>query len=1538
MKSTIQKISTLIILFLSLFSFSSTYGQTITTGTVSPYLVCTGNSIIVPFVATGNFNQNDFFNVQLSNTTGGFTTFTTIASVQIQNPISSSFSGTITANIPSAMVGSTQYRVRVVYVVSGATTPSVVGARNPSNIIISRTRFNPSFTLPTSICSGTSLTLPTTSTNNVTGTWSPAFNNIVTTNTTTNYTFTPTAGLCANVATRAITVNANVTPTFSPVSAVCSGNTMTALPTTSTNNVTGSWSPALNNTATTTYTFTPTVGLCALTTAATIVVNPRVTPLFDEFTAKCAGEISSGLPQSSLNGISGLWSPAYNNQVTTAYTFTPNTSFCANSTTATQVINPAVTPLFNQIPPICAGNSFTLPTVSENGISGTWSPAINNTSTTTYTFTPSNGTCATTSTMTVVVNPIITPSFNQVAAICSGDSFSLPTVSENGISGSWSPELNFTETTTYTFTPSNGSCTNISTMTVVVSPIVTPTFNQVTAVCSGDSFTLLTESENGISGTWSPALNNTVTTTYTFTPSIVSCANSSQMTVVVNPRVEPIFDAFAAVCFGTDLAQLPLTSLNGINGTWFPSLNNMSTTTYTFTPNAEVCANSINETLVINPSITNDTAITAIFNYTWPLTGETYTTSGVYTHVSNCIETILNLTILENCIIETPGVITGTSIGLCEEGITNPSYSIEAVNFATGYEWTAPPGAEIVSGQGTTTITLNILPNFTEGNLSVRAFNFCDTSELKLLYIRSVFYTPLTPVGQTSGLCTQGVSTVVFNAAVVSGITSYIWTAPEGTNIISGQGTSTIELNISDNFSLGNLRLITNNVCGSSAERVVILRSVLGQPGLISGTAVGLCQDGISTVTYSVPAQAVAISYTWTAPFGTSIQSGQGTNTIELSVQEGFTFGNLSVVANTLCGSSIARTLTIRSTLIQPVQITGPTVGLCSQGISLATYSIPNQVGATGYIWTAPAGTSIVSGQGSNSIELSILEGFSIGNLSVVATNSCGSSSPSTLSIRSTLTQLGAISGTTFGVCSQGTPSLTYSVPIQAGAIDYTWSIPTGTTIESGQGTNSIVLNIQNNFSFGNISVVSNNQCGSSLTRVSSIFSTPSTPGTITGTTNSLCPSGVNNPTYTIAAVVGASSYTWTAPTGTSIVSGQGTNSITLSVSNNFVSGNLNVVANNSCGSSTTRTLALTSIPATPGVITGTTNNLCPNGVSNPTYTIASVTGALSYTWTAPSGTTIVSGQGTNSITLNITNSFVSGTLRVVTNNACGSSTSRTLSLSSIPSSPGTITGTSNNLCPNGVSNPTYSIAAVAGASSYTWTAPAGTTIVSGQGTTSVTLEISNSFSAGTLSVVSNNSCSSSVARTLALTNTPLTPTSITGSSTPCGIENYTCTSVAQAVSYTWTVPIGMEITAGQGTNSITVNVIASSVSGNISVRASNNCRIGNTRSLAVNSCNISSRMAENSIIQAINENDVEVSVFPNPTNDKIDVQLSNEFNENVKIELINLIGQKVSEVEIQKGNKTTSTTLEGMPAGIYLLQALKLDGTLIYTTKILKQ
>ena len=106
-----------------------------------------------------------------------------------------------------------------------------------------------------------------------------------------------------------ITVNPLVTPTFTQIVPVCRGTTITPLPTTSTNGITGTWSPAVNNTATTTYTFTPTTGLCASTASMTIVIlaapEPATMALFVNQGNGCAPHTTQWnftVPPANANG------------------------------------------------------------------------------------------------------------------------------------------------------------------------------------------------------------------------------------------------------------------------------------------------------------------------------------------------------------------------------------------------------------------------------------------------------------------------------------------------------------------------------------------------------------------------------------------------------------------------------------------------------------------------------------------------------------------------------------------------------------------------------------------------------------------------------------------------------------------------------------------------------------------------------------------------------------------------------------------------------------------------------------------------------------------------------------------------------------------------------------------------------------------------------------------------------------------------------------------------------------------------------------
>ncbi len=122
------------------------------------------------------------------------------------------------------------------------------------------------------------------------------------------------------------------TPDFTQAGPYCAGVTIPELPVTSNDGVTGVWSPAINNMATTTYTFTPDPGQCALNATMTITINPNTPAVFDPVPSYCPGVAIPDLPLISNDGITGTWSPAIDNTIPTTYTFTADGGVCAWTT------------------------------------------------------------------------------------------------------------------------------------------------------------------------------------------------------------------------------------------------------------------------------------------------------------------------------------------------------------------------------------------------------------------------------------------------------------------------------------------------------------------------------------------------------------------------------------------------------------------------------------------------------------------------------------------------------------------------------------------------------------------------------------------------------------------------------------------------------------------------------------------------------------------------------------------------------------------------------------------------------------------------------------------------------------------------------------------------------------------------------------------------------------------------------------------------------------------------------------------------------
>ena len=145
--------------------------------------------------------------------------------------------------------------------------------------------------------------------------------------------------------------------------------------------------------------------------------------------------------------------------------------------------------------------------------------------------------------------------------------------------------------------------------TITCGTTQTPVFNAIPVACQNDAaFSLPSTSDNGITGSWTPALNLTVpgSFTYNFNPAANQCANVVSTQLTVQPQIEPVFTHPTTLC-QNDPFILPVTAQNGITGIWNPQVNSqqVGSTTVTFTPDAGQCSNSVNQTIVVNATPTN---------------------------------------------------------------------------------------------------------------------------------------------------------------------------------------------------------------------------------------------------------------------------------------------------------------------------------------------------------------------------------------------------------------------------------------------------------------------------------------------------------------------------------------------------------------------------------------------------------------------------------------------------------------------------------------------------------------------------------------------------------------------------------------------------------------------------------------------------------------------------------------------------------------------------------------------------------------------
>jgi hypothetical protein len=261
------------------------------------------------------------------------------------------------------------------------------------------------------------------------------------------------------------------------------------------------------------------------------------------------------------------------------------------------------------------------------------------------------------------------------------------------------------------------------------------------------------------------------------------------------------------------------------------------------------------------------------------------------------------------------------------------------------------------------------------------------------------------------------------------------------------------------------------------------------------------------------------------------------------------------------------------------------------------------------------------------------------------------------------------------------------------------------------------------------------------------------------------------------------------------------------------------------CGSGPSSALAVTLNPLPVPVISG------PDlACVTHSYTYITASGMTDYTWTVSAGGQIMSGSGTNSISVKWNGTGSQYVMVTYTSQfGCPAAAPTTLNVAVGNLTTPSITG-SNLMC---VNSGWYVYTTQQGYNSYVWTVSQGGAIVSGQGTYQIEV---NWTSPGSKTVTVNYAneygCSANSPASFAVTvlGMPGNAGPVNGTHELCAgttYVSYNTPPIQNAENYIWMLPPGASIVEGNNTNHIKVDFATDAQSGNILVYGENLCGAG---------------------------------------------------------------------------------------------------------------
>ncbi len=877
------------------------------------------------------------------------------------------------------------------------------------------------------------------------------------------------------------------------------------------------------------------------------------------------------------------------------------------------------------------------------------------------------------------------------------------------------------------------------------------------------------------------------------------------------------------------------------------------------------------------------------------------------------------------------GLCDGTSLTLDGDNIAVPTQT------GNTWSWTKAPSSTVLSTSQNYSLGSVTTANSGDYYLTVTNGNGCTATISQTVTVNpnpvvGVASIPAQPSVSCFGL-SDGSVQLTGSGGSGSGYFYELNAVPSGSGLYTGLMAGTYPAIVTD-----------GNNCESAQIMVPI-----GEPALLTvsaGSNTPVCTGTTLNLNSTPTGGTTAYSYSWTGPNG-PVAGVQNPTKPSAVLADGGQY-NLMVTDAHGCTATASHTVVVNPSPSAVLSLVGTQISSSFRCLNQAT---PVQLAFTG---TGPWNYTI-SGSGgpytnttsSNPLTINVTptaagtQSYTITALGNPTCPTSGTTSGSVvLSVATSAPANNSVSGVSApGFACSGTVALVTASSTATG-VYYSWNQGSGSNsvkysnVIGGPFTNPNPYQTTANQAYAQFGAIccgqsgyfacvqAANGCGSTSNKCSPwVQAQVSGPASISPATQVVaCPNDVK--TYTCASSSGATVYNWTlGGSATPITSGQGTPNVTVTFPSAFVSGNLCVTAALSCGGSSTsapRCMTITKVPVTPNPISGAAI-ICP-GATNVSYSIPAMAGVTGYNWTVPSGVTITGGQNTPAITASFPANYSGApSICVTATTPCANSAGRCMSVASgVPAQPAGITGQLFNLCNSSVQ---FSIIGPVAGLTYTWTAPSGTSISLGQGSSTILLAVSSTFNTGTLSVVANSSScpGSSPARVSSgFWGRPNTPGTITASPAVfCSgfVVNFSVANqVGPVPNYLWTTTNGA-VSAGQGTNSADITW-GTNAAGTVKVRASNSCGINpadKSQVFTPNNC----REEGNGLAGA------EFSVYPNPAHDRITVSMEVQQDADYVMELMDFSGRVVlsENKSALSGLNTYELDLSHLAKGIYMLE-----------------